>query len=217
MSGTNLLAPISYCEMYITGQPDGVRIHYHISLWQLFVAGTIGFAVLVGIPLFSAPNLSSWQAFRDSRRRLAFLDGRQLGPHGASISEICPSLRERGFEREASVVTCWPRLSLFRAAESRGSSVLYGGHLDPLLDAGVAASWQVRRLTITNTGWRRPPRATSSGYDAVGNITVAVSPDLEALNYEYDADNRLQRLRREREPDRGDWAQVPLRLDSSLV
>lgn len=62
MSGTNLLAPISYCEMRITGQADGVNIQYHISLWQLFVAGTIGFAVLVGIPLFSAPNLSSWQA-----------------------------------------------------------------------------------------------------------------------------------------------------------
>ena len=34
----------------------------------------------------------------------------------------------------------------------------------------------------------------SFGYDSVGNMTVAVCPELEALRYEYDADNRLQRV-----------------------
>ncbi len=43
------------------------------------------------------------------------------------------------------------------------------------------------RLATTSPGY-------SFGYDAVGNMTVAVCPELEALRYEYDADNRLQRV-----------------------
>ncbi len=62
MSSTNMLAPISYGEMHITGAPGRVIVRYHVNFWQMLTVGTLLFGLVLGLPLLHAPNLSTLQA-----------------------------------------------------------------------------------------------------------------------------------------------------------